>query len=349
MTYPPAVPPFRGLNVPKPAFTFPQIFPEADLAPFHEIMRQLTRQFATLPPLKEDTMPRTPRHMHTDPDGDLLSITSAYTGSNGAYLRTEEVGGDTVGVYVSKDAAPAVALAILEASGWTTGPHGYAQAVSLLKEGVTASKERAKVAEQIEAEALKLCNAATQSGYTAFPNDSMKRTWVRAARRARELHAPKPVSATESMPKSGRGLVKYERTNANGSVDTGYGIIDYSNGKVAPFGNNLNTASTAFRDGGNSYIFDTNRNYKVVKDLTATVAAPKPEPKPLPKPRFGLVEYRRRLGSSVGGVGYGIVDRTRNEIAPFGTSREAAAKGLADNPRHFTYSPLSRYQITKEL
>lgn len=133
-------------------------------------------------------------YSYTDKDGDEIGVEPAYNPSLGAFVKTTEDG-----VYVAKDAAPAVALAILEAAGWEPEPLGthVPRAFFLLKahgeleERKKRSAEAARKAEEakLTEEALALLNAATDSCYTALPNETIRETWLRAARRARELYS----------------------------------------------------------------------------------------------------------------------------------------------------------------
>lgn len=116
---------------------------------------------------------------YVDKDGDELGIEPAFDPSFGAFVKTTEDG-----VYVAKEDAPAAALAILKAAGWRGAPvstNDVEKAAYLL--------EVAAQDEELAQEALALLNAATDSCYVAFPNETIRETWLRAARRARELHS----------------------------------------------------------------------------------------------------------------------------------------------------------------
>ncbi|UIW13536.1 hypothetical protein PQD80_gp52 [Arthrobacter phage Lizalica] len=125
---------------------------------------------------------------HVDDHGDALSIESDPDHAH-AVVSSE----DGRAVYVPKDDAPAVALAILTAAGITADAAGEKdeRAVWLLDRAATAraAEKAAKEAEaKLTEEALALLNAATDSCYTEFAHDAIRDTWLRAARRARELH-----------------------------------------------------------------------------------------------------------------------------------------------------------------
>ncbi|QXO14588.1 hypothetical protein SEA_KAYLISSA_54 [Arthrobacter phage Kaylissa] len=126
---------------------------------------------------------------HTDDHGDSLSIES-----DPDHTRAVVSSEDGRAVYVPKDDAPAVAHAILTAAGITANPSGeyHERAVWLLNRVAEshAAEKAAKEAEaKLEAEALALLNAATDSCYTDFAHDAIRETWLRAARRAREIHS----------------------------------------------------------------------------------------------------------------------------------------------------------------
>ncbi|WVX88042.1 hypothetical protein SEA_TFORTROY_54 [Arthrobacter phage TforTroy] len=129
-----------------------------------------------------------------DKDGDEIGVEPAYDPSLGAFVKTTEDG-----VFVAKEDAPAVALAILKAAGHTADPMGVAvpRAVYLLathEERIAKDKEEAARAakadeEKLAAEALDLFNATTEHNFADFPNGAVRDVWLRAARRAREIHS----------------------------------------------------------------------------------------------------------------------------------------------------------------
>lgn len=124
---------------------------------------------------------------HTDGYGDSLTVESGH--HDGAAVRSEH--GNAV--FVSREEAPAVALAILDAVGLAPRFPGNGQiaegklyaAAALLQEAVLEEAE----APELEREALALLNAATDSCYADFPNETVREVWLRAARRAREIHS----------------------------------------------------------------------------------------------------------------------------------------------------------------
>ncbi|WGH21125.1 hypothetical protein SEA_CASSIA_52 [Arthrobacter phage Cassia] len=123
---------------------------------------------------------------HTDDYGDSLTVEN--DGQGAAAVTTDHCNS----VLVSRDDAPAVALAILEAAGWEPrrlgeGPLGDERvhvAASYLAEHARKADEEA-----LDREALELLNAATESGYATMPDGVIASVWRRAARRARELHS----------------------------------------------------------------------------------------------------------------------------------------------------------------
>lgn len=128
---------------------------------------------------------------HTDHDGDELQIVSSAIESNGASVRSEH--GNAV--YVSRDEAPAVALAILEAAGWESRIDSHLNAEAAVYalrrhvEHAAAVKAKADEEAKLAQEALYLLNAACDTCYVDFPNETVRETWLRAARRAREIHS----------------------------------------------------------------------------------------------------------------------------------------------------------------
>ncbi|UIW13470.1 hypothetical protein SEA_AMYEV_55 [Arthrobacter phage Amyev] len=124
----------------------------------------------------------------TDADGDSLLVDEIRHG-DGVWLRNP---GDSA-VHITREEAPAVALAILDAAGYVPRFPGNGQiaegklyaAAALLQEGVLEEAE----APEIEREALALLNAAADSRYADFPNDHVREFWLRTARKAREIHS----------------------------------------------------------------------------------------------------------------------------------------------------------------
>lgn len=124
---------------------------------------------------------------HTDGYGDSLTVEA--DAHNGAAVRSEH--GNAV--YVSREEAPAVALAVLDAVGLVPRFPGNGQiaegklyaAAALLQESVLEEAE----APELDREALALLNAATESGYADFPNETVRECWLRAARAARQIHS----------------------------------------------------------------------------------------------------------------------------------------------------------------
>ncbi|QIG58530.1 hypothetical protein PQE18_gp52 [Arthrobacter phage DrSierra] len=127
---------------------------------------------------------------HTDAEGDSLVIRDG--GERGALVDLLN-GPDTYGAYVNADEAPEVALALLKTAGIEPSEDGnpLEAAAYFLAEAVAELAEAMKEADdaELEAEALALFNAATESNYAYFPLDLVRNTWLRTARKARELHS----------------------------------------------------------------------------------------------------------------------------------------------------------------
>ncbi|QIN94452.1 hypothetical protein SEA_LEGO_52 [Arthrobacter phage Lego] len=125
---------------------------------------------------------------HTDSYGDSLVVESD---SNGAAVSSEN--GNAV--YVPKDDAPAVALAVLTAAGWEgraltpERPEAAAYVLQRHVEDAAAVKAKAEAEANLAKEALYLLNAACDTCFVDFPNETVRETWLRAARRAREIHS----------------------------------------------------------------------------------------------------------------------------------------------------------------
>lgn len=121
---------------------------------------------------------------HIDAEGDELRI-DPYD-ENVALVRATESAVDA-SVYVDHDAAPAVALAILEAAGWTRHDGDVGEAIENLDSYVHPEED-----ERIDAEALAMLNAAfTSRGMEpvhALP-EQIADFWRAAAYAARTIHA----------------------------------------------------------------------------------------------------------------------------------------------------------------
>jgi hypothetical protein len=101
-------------------------------------------------------------YKHTDADGDELLIETEHDEKDEQVASVNTTGSSIV--YVSKDAAPAAALAILKAAGYVADAHGdrVGHAVANLEkaiEKVEAAKAEAADRVNLEAEALRLHNA----------------------------------------------------------------------------------------------------------------------------------------------------------------------------------------------
>ncbi|WNN94012.1 hypothetical protein SEA_NITRO_56 [Arthrobacter phage Nitro] len=127
---------------------------------------------------------------HTDDYGDSLTVEN--DGQGAAAVTTDHCNS----VLVSREEAPAVALAILDAVGYVPRFPGNGQiaegklyaAAALLQEGVLEEAE-AELDPSLETEALALLNTATDSCYASFPNETIQDVWLRVARAARQIHS----------------------------------------------------------------------------------------------------------------------------------------------------------------
>lgn len=198
MTYPAPLQPFKPRPVPPlfPAYSLPA----PDLSLFEKQIQQLARQLSRpyhptfpIPTTKEE--PTMTRHLiHKDAQGDTLYVNRTTDRGNPVAEIDFENEGRTV--YVDKEAAPRVALAILEASGLQSRGDGSASvAIRALKShlhrvALKAQQERLE-AEKLDKEALALLNAATRENYVSLSSaGTIADFWRRAATKARELHAP---------------------------------------------------------------------------------------------------------------------------------------------------------------
>ena len=129
-------------------------------------------------------------YQHIDGDGDALTV-YADTGYASVYAHT--AGQPSVCVEVTKEDAPAFALAILEAAGYSIeSAHSMGSAVRELKDHLHAQSvlaEREQLDKEAEAlfEAFRvvdLCNLNHWGGLA----DVYKKPWIAAAKKARELH-----------------------------------------------------------------------------------------------------------------------------------------------------------------
>ncbi|WGH21409.1 hypothetical protein SEA_EMOTION_60 [Arthrobacter phage Emotion] len=190
-----------------PAKPVPLAFRQPEPRTFHGIIDSLGTWRPSLAPLvtlpsttisipKEAPVATTPDdYAHTDEDGDVLNI-EAYENEAMAFLNAGR------GVNVAKDAAPEVALALLDRSGWAEGTPAIGSneadvnmARFYLKKvvrrlGVTAEEKAA--AEALDKEALALYSAAhgrpeTLATWSSMTDDATRERWRRAATKAREM------------------------------------------------------------------------------------------------------------------------------------------------------------------
>jgi len=153
----------------------------------------------------------------TDSDGDTAAIHKATATENAVYV----LSGGTSPAIVTKDEAPAFALALLEGTGWTAdslgGPvehalKGLSKHIQNVADAEEAARkeaeEEARKAEEtasLEAEALQLFNAYRRKA-GRFTYDSLhqirasavREQWLAIAEAARAVHAtPAPEAAPE--------------------------------------------------------------------------------------------------------------------------------------------------------
>jgi hypothetical protein len=125
---------------------------------------------------------------YTDRDEDTLVVDTGETDYPSVYLDAPS------GVYIPNEDAPALALAILEAAGYT-GDDNYSVhtaegAVRVLRRHIeeqTAKKAEAEEAKKLDEEAKALCDS-TPYGDWDTNSDNGKDFWRGIARKARELH-----------------------------------------------------------------------------------------------------------------------------------------------------------------
>jgi hypothetical protein len=155
----------------------------------------------------------TTQYLHTDLEGDTAKVLKSFTTLDAAFIHTPNRA-----ALVTKDEAPALALALLELSGWESDHNGgpMAHALSNLakhlknEEARKAEEEARKAAEAadaaaLEEEAVALANVfraglrqgAARTSLAEMPNPKARETWLKIAKAARELHAaPAPVDAS---------------------------------------------------------------------------------------------------------------------------------------------------------
>ncbi|MGO4251215.1 hypothetical protein AB4Y81_03015 [Paenarthrobacter sp. TAF1] len=199
----------------------------------------------------------------TDSDGDTVAIHEATAVADGAYV----LSGGTSPATVTKDEAPAFALALLEATGWTADHNGgtMAHALTNLAKHVKqkAEEEARKAAEaedaaKLEAEALTLLNAyrlsngrEARTSLDEINNETSREGWRTIARKARELHAqPEPEAAPE--PPSRFSIVQSEKRPGM------WLILDAEKpGKGAAFGGKYNAENgLAAMEAGVKFFFE---------------------------------------------------------------------------------------------
>lgn len=135
----------------------------------------------------------------TDADGDALKISSSpelgiARGAEGSLVNMTTTGTGSIGVFVSKEEAPRVALAILISAGHNPDAHGNAVESAAAALASIQAREERRV--KLEGEALELANARRNVlGYT--PRKSFgeieppeaREAWLQVAKAARKLAA----------------------------------------------------------------------------------------------------------------------------------------------------------------
>lgn len=156
------------------------------------------------PQTKEDPKMTTPAltsfslpFVSTDADGDKVTIsaspeTGIARGAEGALLQTTQQSPRSIGVFVPKDEAPKVALAVLMAAGINPDSHGSAvESAAATLASILGRQERAA---KLEADALELFNALADSHngpkLTSFEGlPATRENWLQVAKAARKLAA----------------------------------------------------------------------------------------------------------------------------------------------------------------
>lgn len=276
----------------------------------------------------------------TDADGDYLIVRTDAPVDAGAYLDASPGG-----VNVSRDDAPAVALAILEASGLsaTTGPgtpYRVARAVRVLREHEAGRELRAERAaraaealagqaeaekadaEALDAEALALFNAHRRA-VGDYPLASLPDPdrWRAVARAARSLGVPSaaPVKPTwQIIPRDG--------------LEPQVHLVNNETRRAWPFANR-----DVAEESLGWILEDPSRGYS----RSFAELGLDPEGERVPRP-FQLVECRTTEAQPR--VQYGALDRDGERVALF-SFRSTAAAHLATieaNPDGWVWTPLSQ-------
>jgi len=205
----------------------------------------------------------------TDSDGDDVAIHRATAIDNGAYV----LSGGTSPATVTKDEAPAFALALLEATGWTADHNGgtMAHALTNLAKHIKqkAEEEARKAAEaedaaKLEAEALTLLNSyrlsngrPARTSLDEINNETSREGWRTIARKARELHAQPEAEEVAPEPPSRFSIVQSEKRPG------AWLILDAEKpGKGAAFGGKYNAENgLAAMEAGVSFFFEPLSNH----------------------------------------------------------------------------------------
>ncbi|MCZ9884659.1 hypothetical protein [Arthrobacter sp. B2a2-09] len=135
----------------------------------------------------------------TDADGDSLTIVPApkvgiAREAEGALVKTHFTGSGSLGTFVSKEDAPAAALAILQSAGINPDAHGTAlESAAATLYSIFRKKEAAA---KLEEEALTLANASYAAldlnvvdSLADISSPYAREAWIQCAKAARKLHA----------------------------------------------------------------------------------------------------------------------------------------------------------------
>ena len=137
----------------------------------------------------------------TDADGDKVVVSASpelgiARNAEGALVQTSYNGPGSIGVFVSKEEAPKVALAILISAGHNPDSHGnvFESAAAALA-SVFARQDREAA---LKAEALELANArrkelgyALRASFEEIEPREAREAWLQVAKTARKLAAAK--------------------------------------------------------------------------------------------------------------------------------------------------------------
>ena len=135
----------------------------------------------------------------SDADGDTLTVSASpelgiARGAEGALVQTTYTGQGSIGVFVPKEDAPRVALAVLISAGINPDSHGSAvESAAATLASIQARQERAA---KLDADALELANASYRAvgwevlgSLDEMSNDEAREAWRQVAKTARKIAA----------------------------------------------------------------------------------------------------------------------------------------------------------------